>query len=78
MTDMVNHPPHYTQGRRFEVIDVIEDAVQAAPDPVAGYLQGQVLKYVCRMWLKGNSAQDAAKGMWYLMRLCDHLGKGGA
>ena len=26
MSDMVNHPPHYTQGR-FEAIDVIEDAV---------------------------------------------------
>lgn len=72
MTDPVNHPPHYTAGR-FEAIDVIEDAVAHAPDPVAGFLQGQALKYLLRLWNKGNSAQDAAKAAWYLRRLLGRL-----
>ena len=32
MSDPVNHPSHYTYGK-FEVIDVIEDAVIHAPCP---------------------------------------------
>lgn len=72
MTDLVNHPPHYKAGR-IEAIDIIEDAIRHAPDPVAGYLQGQVLKYLLRLWHKGNSVQDSQKAAWYLMRLVDHL-----
>jgi hypothetical protein len=68
MTDLVNHPPHYTAGA-VEAIDVIESAIAHAPDPVDGYLQGQVLKYVLRLWLKDNATQDAKKARWYLDRL---------
>ena len=72
--DMVNHPSHYTNGK-VEVIEVIEDAVSSAPNPTAGMLQGQVLKYILRLWLKGNSIQDARKAQWYLERLIDKLNK---
>ena len=72
MTDLVNHPAHYTAGA-VEVIDVIEGAVQAGPTPMSGYLQGQVLKYVLRMWLKGNPLQDAQKAQWYLNRLINQI-----
>lgn len=72
MSDSVNHPEHYTAGR-FEAIDVIEDAVQHAPDPILGALQWQALKYLLRMWGKGNPAQDAAKAGWYLTRLLAKL-----
>lgn len=72
MADLVNHPPHYTAGR-VETIDVIEDTIQHAPDVVAGYLQGQVIKYISRLWLKGNALQDAQKAGWYLQRLQDYL-----
>ena len=72
MTDLVNHPPHYTQGR-FEAIDVIEDAVAKAPDVVVGGCQWQALKYLLRLWHKGNALQDARKAQWYLSRLIDHL-----
>lgn len=72
MSDPVNHPPHYTAGR-FEAIDVIEDAVQHAPDAVLGALQWQALKYLLRMWGKGNPQQDAAKAQWYLSRLIAKL-----
>ena len=72
MADLVNHPPHYTAGQ-FEAIDVIEDTVQHAPDPVLGGLQWQALKYLLRMWSKENPAQDAAKAQWYLSRLIAKL-----
>ena len=70
--DEVNSPAHYTRGN-VEVIDVIEDAIQDAPDPKAGFLQSQVLKYMLRLWLKQNDSQDAKKAQWYLARLVDHL-----
>ncbi len=72
MSDLVNHPPHYTAGR-YEAIDVIEDAVARAPDPVLGSLQWQALKYLLRLWDKGNPTMDAAKARWYIDRLITHL-----
>ena len=66
--DMVNNPKHYTRGRK-EVIDIIEDAIEDAPSAIYGMLQGQVLKYVLRMWNKDNPEQDAQKAIWYLERL---------
>lgn len=72
--DMVNHPPHYANPKKkVETIDKIEDAVQFAPNPVVGGLQWQVLKYMDRLWDKGNPKQDASKALWYLERLIDKL-----
>jgi hypothetical protein len=68
-SDPVNHPAHYAEGRRYEVIDVIEDAVQFAPNPVAGGLQWQALKYIHRCWNKDSAPQDLRKARWYLDRL---------
>ena len=70
--DLVNRPAHYTQGR-FEAIDVIEDAIEHAPDPASGSLLGNTLKYLLRAWLKGNTIQDLCKARWYLNRLIGHL-----
>ena len=72
MSDSVNHPAHYTQGK-YEAIDVIEDAVARAPDPVRGALQWQVLKYTLRMWDKYAPLEDAKKARWYLDRLIHKL-----
>jgi len=72
MSDPVNHPAHYTQGK-YEAIDVIEDAVARAPDPVRGALQWQVLKYTLRMWDKYAPLEDAKKARWYLDRLIHKL-----
>lgn len=72
MADMVNHPPHYNAGR-FEAIEVIEDAIQHAPSMPLAYFHGQVLKYLLRMWLKGNPLQDAQKARWYLDKLIARL-----
>ena len=67
MSDQVNHPSHYKQGR-VEAIEVIEDVVAGAPEPVLGYLVGQALKYLLRVWHKGNPSQDLQKAAWYLNR----------
>ena len=68
MTDSVN-PQHYKDGRRFEVIDIIEDNVCRTDDPVCAFLQGQILRYLCRMWDKGDPLENALKAEWYLKRL---------
>lgn len=68
----VDNPYHYTRGR-VEAIDVIEDAIKEAPNPMAGFLQGQVLKYMLRLWHKIDSVEDAKKAQWYLNRLIDSL-----
>ena len=70
--DMVNSPAHYTRGTQ-EVIDIIEEAIQDAPDVKAGMLQAQALKYLLRLWLKSNAPQDSKKSRWYLERLIKHL-----
>jgi hypothetical protein len=69
--DRVNSPSHYTSGKT-EVIDVIEDAVKDAPSSIYGMLQGQVLKYMLRVWLKDNPLEDLKKAQWYLTRLIEH------
>jgi len=73
MDDLVNRPAHYAEGRKYEVIDVIEDSVQFAPNPVVGGLQWQVLKYVHRCWNKDVPVRDLSKARWYLNRLIDSL-----
>ena len=72
MTDAVNHPSHYTAGK-VEVIEVLEDWVQHAPDARVGSLQWQCLKYLSRMWLKKDPLEDAMKCRWYLNRLINTL-----
>ena len=66
--DRVESPSHYTAGKQ-EAIDVIEDAIKTAPNVTYGFLQGQVLKYMLRLWLKDNPLEDARKAQWYLNRL---------
>ena len=70
--DMVNNPAHYTSGRT-EAIDVIEDAIINAPTVMDGFLQGQALKYLLRLWHKIDAKEDAEKARWYLNRLIDSL-----
>ncbi len=70
--DLVNSPRHYRYGK-FEVIEILEEAVALAPDPVKGSLQYQVLKYLLRIWGKDSPLQDARKSRWYLHRLIGKL-----
>lgn len=71
MTDAVN-PQHY-KNYRIEVIDIIEDAVARAPDPVLGGYQWQVIKYALRMWDKESPVDDIGKLIWYAKRLKKNL-----
>ena len=70
--DRVSSPSHYTSGKT-EAIEIIEDAVAVAPTPQSGFLQGQVIKYLLRVWLKDNPVEDLKKAQWYLTRLIDKL-----
>lgn len=61
MSDMVNHPPHYTgHPAGIEAIDVIRHATD--------YNLGTAMKYIWRvMWGgKGNDVEDISKAIWYL------------
>ena len=60
--DMVNNPPHYTQGG-IECIDAIRAAL--TPDEFRGYCKGAALKYVWREKHKGGD-ESLAKAVWYL------------
>jgi len=71
-SDQVNSPEHYTSGKQ-EAIDTIEDAISRAASVELGFLQGQVLKYLLRMWHKGKPLQDAEKAQWYLTRLISSM-----
>jgi hypothetical protein len=71
MSDPIN--PEYYRNYRVEVIDILEDAVTRAPDPIKGSLQYQVLKYLLRLWDKEDPLQDAKKSRWYLDRLISKL-----
>ena len=70
--DRVDHPSHYTNGSQ-EAIVTIEEAIDGAPSIQTGMLQGQVLKYLLRVWYKDNPLEDLKKAQWYLTRLIEKL-----
>lgn len=72
MSDPINHPAHYTAGP-IESINVIEQTVAHAPEPILAGLQWQALKYLLRLWHKGAPLEDARKARWYLNRFIDRL-----
>lgn len=65
MTDKVNHPNHYKQGK-YEAIDVINDIAQHYKGDV-GYNIGNVLKYIIRAPHKHETpTEDLQKALKYL------------
>lgn len=64
--DMVNHPPHYTQGG-IECIDALQAAL--TPEEFKGYCKAAVIKYLWRLDHKGSAKENAEKALWYLQRL---------
>lgn len=62
MSDRVDHPSHYGGDTTYEVIKVL--AAWLTPDEYAGFLKGNVIKYLARCRLKGG-AEDVAKAKWY-------------
>lgn len=68
--DMINHPPHYTQGG-IECIDAMRAAL--SPEQYKGYLKGAAFKYLWRLDHKGNAEENAEKAIWYLKKLREVL-----
>ena len=64
--DVVNKPPHYNKGE-IECINAIEASM--TKEEFAGYLKGNVVKYVWRYNYKGKPKEDLDKSHWYLERL---------
>lgn len=64
--DVVNSPPHYKTGG-IEAIEGIEASM--APEAYAGYLKGNIMKYMWRYERKGKPVEDLKKAQWYLGRL---------
>ena len=66
--DMVNHPPHYTQGKIecIEVIKYINDMLHT--EGYEGYCLGNFIKYIWRCNFK-NGWEDIDKAIFYLDEL---------
>jgi hypothetical protein len=65
--DLVNHPPHYTEGM-IECIEAIE--AQHTPEEYRGYLKGNIAKYIWRERHKGGT-ESLKKARFYLNRLIE-------
>lgn len=60
MTDLINHPPHYTaHPSGVECIEITEHM---------GFNLGNAVKYIWRADLKGNQLADLEKAAWYIQR----------
>ena len=71
MTDSVNHPSHYTDGK-IEVIDFIEQKN-------LNFHRGNAVKYIARAGKKepAKEIEDLEKAVWYLQREIEKIkGKG--
>lgn len=69
MSDKVNHPSHYTQGK-IECIDAIESATvnKAGLDAVC---TANIIKYIWRCESK-NGIEDMKKALWYLEKMIEY------
>lgn len=67
LSDMVNHPPHYTKGG-IECLDAIRASM--TDDEYKGYLKGNIIKYLWRYEWK-NGLEDLKKAQFYQNRLIE-------
>jgi hypothetical protein len=70
MSDIVNHPSHYTTGK-VECIDAIEAATQGL-EGLDAVCTANAIKYLWR-WKKKNGIEDLHKAVWYTEKLIDKL-----
>lgn len=68
--DMVNHPPHYTQGG-IECIDAIKAATEGL-NGFEGYCTGNAIKYLWR-WKHKSGVEDLKKADWYIRKLANEI-----
>jgi hypothetical protein len=68
MTDMVNHPPHYTSHPSgIETIQITEHM---------NFCLGNAIKYIIRADLKGKKIEDLEKAVWYINREIERVKNG--
>lgn len=70
MSDMVNHPPHYTAGG-IECIDALKAATTGL-EGIEAVCTANAIKYLWR-WKFKNGAEDLKKAIWYINRLIAEL-----
>ncbi|QHJ82638.1 MAG: hypothetical protein [Caudoviricetes sp.] len=70
ITDPINHPTHYTQGK-VECIDAIESAT-VGKNGFEAYCVGNVIKYLWRYEKKGGK-ESVEKAKWYLEKLLEKM-----
>lgn len=70
MSDIVNHPPHYGEGK-IECIEYLKDNMDVMM--FMGYLEGNIKKYLHRYRYKGKPLEDLKKAQWYLNRLIEEM-----
>lgn len=68
MTDNVNHPQHYTQGK-VECIDALDAATQGLIG-IDAVCTANAIKYLWR-WKYKNGAEDLKKAQWYINKLLE-------
>lgn len=63
MDDIINHPNHYVEGRKYEPIDVILDWE-------LDFCLGNAIKYISRAGRKdkNKTVEDLEKARWYIDR----------
>lgn len=67
--EKVNHPAHYGGDTQYECIKVLKSWL--SPEEYAGFLKGNVIKYLCRQGKKDESKQELKKANWYLEKLIE-------
>lgn len=59
INDIINHPAHYVEGRKFEPIDVINDWD-------LNFNLGNAVKYIARAGRKNDPIEDLEKAVFYI------------
>lgn len=67
MIEAVNHPAHYGGDSTYETIKVLK--AWLSPEEYAGFLRGNVIKYMSRAGKKAGASQDHEKAAWYQVEL---------
>ena len=70
MTDMINHPAHYTAGSK-EVIDIMHEALTF--EEFTGAMKFNIAKYAFRVGKKDEPQQEMGKVVNYADYLAMHL-----
>lgn len=65
MTDMINTPPHYTQGGIEPIDYILSNGMN--------FLEGNITKYLNRYKFKGTPLADLHKCRFYLNKLIDEV-----